>query len=69
MKTKCNTTSIEWRTSEANRTQRVQWMQRVMMVLMMGPSSLSSTDRLNCNSNYNEWLQHEAVNAPAESYE
>uniref|UniRef100_A0A182JFS3 Uncharacterized protein n=1 Tax=Anopheles atroparvus TaxID=41427 RepID=A0A182JFS3_ANOAO len=33
-------------TSDAKRMQRVQWMHRVMMVLISGPMSLSSTARL-----------------------
>ena len=33
-------------TSAAKRTQRVQWMQRVMIVLTSGPMYLSSTARL-----------------------
>ena len=33
-------------TSEAKRIQRVQWMQRVIIVLTRGPMSLSSTARL-----------------------
>ena len=33
-------------TSSAKRTQRVQWMQRVMIVLMIGPMYFSVTARL-----------------------
>ena len=33
--------------SEAKRTHRVQWIQRVITVLTMGPKSLSLTTRLN----------------------
>jgi hypothetical protein len=32
-------------TSELKRTQRVQWMQRVMTVLTRGPRFLSATER------------------------